>query len=145
MLAAMQKLSASLLLLLVLIPAALAQSRVTAVKVESLLDLNAILITEVDVIFVYDPALQLPETKSDWYSEREAFITANADRLDVVTLSAPQGFVERNLVLPERHGEAVKVLVTACHFCGASRLRCYSARTWLRMLSQAFCIQIGDL
>ena len=145
MLAAMQKLSASLLLLLVLIPAALAQSRVTAVKVESLLDLNAILITEVDVIFVYDPALQLPETKSDWYSEREAFITANADRLDVVTLSAPQGFVERNLVLPERHGEAVKVLVTAYHDGGTVKLRDVSARTGVLVQIQPWGIQIGDL
>lgn len=122
-----------------------ADSAVRAVKVESLLDLNAILITEVDVIFVYDEALALPATKADWYRNREDFIAANASKLDVVTLSAPQGFVERTLALPERHAEAVQVWVTAYHESGTTRLRDVSNRPGVLVQIQPWGIQIADL
>jgi hypothetical protein len=141
----MGKFCASLLLLFACLPAALAQSQVNAVKVESLLDLNAILITEVDVIFVYDDSLQVPATKADWYGNREAFIAANEGRLDVVTLSIPQGFVERNLVLPPRHAEARQVWVTAYHEAGTVKLRDVSSRSGVLVQIQPWGIQIGDL
>ena len=94
-----------------------AQNSLERVNVSSLLDFNAILITEVDVIFVYDTALlaELPGNKSDWYRDKYDFLKQGAEKIEVVTVSAPQGFVSDVARLPDRHGEAVKVLVAAYH------------------------------
>ncbi len=65
---------------------------VESVFIQSRLDYNAILITGVDIIFVYDQqSLQaMPETKTDWYSGKRAFIEQAGDSADVVSILSPR-------------------------------------------------------
>ncbi len=93
------------------------QSRVRSVRVQSRIDPNAILITEIDVVFVYDPDLveQMPATKRQWYSNKRNFTRRAAEGLDVVNLFIPQGFDSDTLSLPSRRNEALRVLVYAYH------------------------------
>lgn len=93
------------------------QSGIHSIRVQSRLDPNAILITEIDVVFVYDPALveQMPATKRQWYSNKRNFTRRAAEGLDVVNLFIPQGFDSDTLSLPSRRNEALRVLVYAYH------------------------------
>ena len=94
-----------------------ALAEVNSVFISSTLDPNAIIITEVDVIFIYDAdtAENLPDTKSAWYSNKRQF-TANAgDKMDIVNVFIPQGFDSEMASLPDRRGEALKVVVYAYH------------------------------
>lgn len=90
---------------------------VQSIRVQSRLDPNAILITEIDVVFVYDPALveQMPATKRAWYSNKRNFTRRAAEGLDVVNLFIPQGFDSDTLNLPPRRSEALRVFVYAYH------------------------------
>ena len=92
-------------------------TRVESIRVQSRLDPNAILITELDVVFVYEAELvaQMPNTKRAWYSNKRNFTRSAAEGLDVVNLFIPQGFDSDTLTLPERRGQALKVLVYAYH------------------------------
>ena len=111
------KLVVLLALLWLSIPSVSAQNSLERVNVSSLLDFNAILITEVDVIFIYDDALvdAMPGTKSDWYRDKYDLLKQGAEKIEVVTVSAPQGFVSDVARLPDRHAEAVQILVAAYH------------------------------
>ena len=93
------------------------QSGIHSIRVQSRLDPNAILITEIDVVFVYDPVLveQMPATKRQWYSNKRNFTRRAAEGLDVVNLFIPQGFDSDTLSLPSRRNEALRVLVYAYH------------------------------
>lgn len=108
---------ATTIALLLLLAAPGLQAAPAAITVNSLLDLNAILITEVDVIFVYDQAVAdaMPRTKEEWYRDKYTLLQQGMDKLQVVTISAPQGFVSDSVRMPERHGEAVRVLICAYH------------------------------
>ena len=90
---------------------------VDSVRVSSRLDPNAIIITEVDIIFIYDQALiaDFPATKSQWYSGKRDFTREAGDAIDVVNIFIPQGFDGEDASLPVRRGDAVKVLVIAYH------------------------------
>lgn len=105
------------LLLLLFAPPAAADNSLNAVNISSRLDFNAILITEVDVIFVYDRSLadRLNISKEDWYRDKFDLLEQEGDKLDVVTVSAPQGFVSDRARLPDRHNAAVRVMVAAYH------------------------------
>ncbi|MEQ8954520.1 MAG: hypothetical protein RL120_10325 [Gammaproteobacteria bacterium] len=95
----------------------LGRAEVATVFVQSTLDYNAILITEVDVVFIYDEDLlaQMPTSKSAWYGNKRSFMQEAGDRIDVVNLFAPQGFDSAMLSLPQRKAEAVKVFVFGQH------------------------------
>jgi hypothetical protein len=69
-------------------------AEVNSVFISSTLDPNAIIITEVDVIFIYDAqtAAKLPDTKSAWYSNKRKFTRDAGDKMDVVNIFVPQGF-----------------------------------------------------
>lgn len=97
--------------------AASATSSVESVAVRSRLDPNAILITEIDVVFVYDAALidQIPDSKKAWYGNKRNITRKAGEGLDVVNLFIPQGFDSDRLSLPERRGEALQVIVFAYH------------------------------
>ena len=94
-----------------------ANAGVESVRVQSRLDPNAILITEIDVVFVYAAELveQMPQSKRAWYSNKRNFTRRAAEGLDVVNLFIPQGFDSDTLSLPERRGQALQVLVYAYH------------------------------
>lgn len=94
-----------------------ASAEVNSVFISSTLDPNAIIITEVDIIFIYDEeiAATLPATKSDWYSSKRQFTQAASERMDIVNVFIPQGFDSEMASLPERRGEALKVVVYAYH------------------------------
>lgn len=92
-------------------------SQVESVAIRSRLDPNAVLITELDIIFVYDGLLlnELPSNKTEWYSNKRRVTNQYKDSLDVVNIFIPQGFDSVNAILPHRRNEAVKVLVFAYH------------------------------
>jgi hypothetical protein len=92
-------------------------AEVRSVFVQSTLDYNAILITEVDVVFVYseEALTMIPDTKSAWYGGKRQLLESSGDSIDVVNLFIPQGFDSSMLSLPERRGEALKVFVFGQH------------------------------
>ena len=115
----MKKLSATFLTLitpiLLFLPAA--ASAVDSVFIQSRLDYNAILISGVDVVFVYDDAVleYMPETKSSWFSGKRQFLEQAGEAIDLVSVFIPQGFDSEMISMPERKDEAVKVFVLAQH------------------------------
>ena len=90
---------------------------VNSVSVRSRLDPNAILITEIDIIFVYDAELanNFPNKKSDWYSRKRAFTREAGEAVEIVNIFIPQGFDSVNATLPAHKDEAVKVFIFAYH------------------------------
>lgn len=109
-------LSSTLLACLLLLASA-AHGEVNSVFISSTLDPNAIIITEVDVIFIYDEevAASLPATKSEWYSNKRQFTRNAGDKMDIVNVFIPQGFDSEMASLPDRRAEALKVVVYAYH------------------------------
>lgn len=108
------RLFATLALLLAL-PAGAAE--VNSVFVQTRLDYNAVLISGIDVLFIYDQELvaEVPETKSGWFSGKEAFMETAAERIDLRSVFIPQGFDSEMMSLPERRDDAVRVYVFAEH------------------------------
>jgi hypothetical protein len=92
-------------------------AEVNSVFISSTLDPNAIIITEVDVIFIYDAetASNLPDTKSAWYSNKRRFTSDAGDKMDIVNIFIPQGFDSEMASLPARRADALKVVVYAYH------------------------------
>jgi hypothetical protein len=87
------------------------------IHIVSRLDPNAIIITEVDIVCIYDAELAagFPATKKDWYSAK-FMLTRNAgDKLDIVNTFVPQGFDTVDPPLPERLKQAKRILVFARH------------------------------
>lgn len=94
-----------------------AENSLDAVRIQSLLEFNAILITEVDVVFVYDQAIaeQLPATKGEWYARKYDLLQNDVAGLEVVTTSIPQGFDSAFVILPERSRDAVNIFAVGYH------------------------------
>jgi len=92
-------------------------AEVNSVFISSTLDPNAIIITEVDVIFIYDAetASNLPDTKSAWYSNKRKFTSDAGNKMDIVNIFIPQGFDSEMASLPARRADALKVVVYAYH------------------------------
>lgn len=110
-------LSTCVILSSILIFSGSVNAEVNSVFISSTLDPNAIIITEVDVIFIYDAetASNLPETKSAWYSNKRKFTNDSGDKIDIVNIFIPQGFDSEMASLPARRAEALKVVVYAYH------------------------------
>ena len=92
-------------------------AEVNLIHIESQLDPNAIIITQVDIIFVYAQELidSFPATKTAWYSNQRQFIADAGDRIDVRSVFIPQGFNSETASLPERGAEALKIFIFAEH------------------------------
>ena len=105
------------IVLLVSIFAKVGFSDVNSIHVSSRLDPNAIIITQVDIIFVYDQDLlnTFPSTKTAWYSNQRRFISEAGDKIDLISVFIPQGFDSETVSLPERSLEAVKIFVFSQH------------------------------
>jgi len=90
---------------------------VTSISISSRLDPNAITITQVDIIFVYDQEIVdlFPATKTEWYSNQRTFITEAGEKIDLISVFIPQGFDSETTRLPARKNEAIKVYVFAQH------------------------------
>lgn len=90
---------------------------VDSVFIQSRLDYNAILITGVDIVFVYDQQTLdiMPDNKADWYSGKRSFMEQAGDAADVVSIFVPQGFDSTMAILPERRDQALKVFVYGQH------------------------------
>lgn len=88
-----------------------------SIRIVSRLDPNAIIITEVDIVFIYDAELasSFPATKNDWYSGKFMFVRNAGAKIDVVNTFIPQGFDAVNPPLPDRRHEAVRIVVFAQH------------------------------
>ncbi len=114
------KLKFSLFLVLLLLSALSAEysvAEVNSVRISSRLDPNAIIITEVDIIFIYDQAIadNFPTAKSQWYSGKRRFTREAGDAVDIVNIFIPQGFDSVTATLPERKADAVRVVVFGYH------------------------------
>ena len=90
---------------------------VNSVYISSRLDPNSIIITAVDIVFVYDSETvnRLPGTKSQWYAGKREFTDTAGDSIDIVHIFIPQGFDSVMASLPERSLEALKVVIFAEH------------------------------
>tara|TARA_B110000008_G_C16873625_1_gene525834 strand:- start:174 stop:608 length:435 start_codon:yes stop_codon:yes gene_type:complete len=93
------------------------RAEVSSLHISSRLDPNAIIITQVDVVFVYTQKLvdEFPATKTDWYSSQRQFIAEAGTDIDLVSIFIPQGFDSETASLPTRRNEALKVFVFAQH------------------------------
>ncbi|MFT4863791.1 MAG: hypothetical protein ACI95C_003025 [Pseudohongiellaceae bacterium] len=91
------------------------------VFLQSRMDPNAITITAVDIVFLYDEALvdEFPKTKSRWYSMRRTLTQRYSDKMDVVSVFVPQGFDSETVTLPAQKGDAVKIYILAQHDDGS--------------------------
>ena len=69
------------LLLLVAIFLRPSAGEVNSIYISSKLDPNAIIITQVDIVFVYDQDIleKFPSTKTAWYSNQRRFISEAGD------------------------------------------------------------------
>jgi hypothetical protein len=87
------------------------------VYIQSRLDPNAITISEVDIVFIYNEQRlqEFPASKSDWYANRRTLIQDWGDDMDVVSVFIPQGFDSETASLPERRSQAVKVYIFGQH------------------------------
>ncbi len=105
------------LCLLLLSVAAVSHAQLESVEIQSRLDPNAIEITGIDVLFLYDEAAaaQIPASKSAWYGNRRSLLGELGERVELVSTFIPQGFDSARLSLPERAAGAVRVLVFAEH------------------------------
>jgi len=104
-------------LLICIMSTAATAAEIDTIRIASRLDPNAIIITEVDVVFVYDQSIvdTFPATKSAWYSGKFMFTRRVGDAVDVINTFIPQGFDYLDLILPERKDQALKVYVFAQH------------------------------
>ena len=104
-------------LLILAVFAAQAAAAVESIQIRSRLDPNAIEITGIDVLFLYDEATaaRIPATKSAWYGNRRALTQELGDEFDLVSTFIPQGFDSAAVSLPDRAADAIRVLVFAEH------------------------------
>lgn len=104
-------------LLILTVFAAQAAAAVESIQIRSRLDPNAIEITGIDVLFLYDEATaaRIPATKSAWYGNRRALTQEFGEDFDLVSTFIPQGFDSAGVTLPARAAEAIRVLVFAEH------------------------------
>ena len=94
-----------------------AAAAIESIQIRSRLDPNAIEITGIDVLFLYDEATaaRIPATKSDWYGNRRTLTRELGEAFDLVSTFIPQGFDSAGVTLPERAADAIRVLVFAEH------------------------------
>ncbi|MDD9889294.1 MAG: hypothetical protein OXU66_08105 [Gammaproteobacteria bacterium] len=92
-------------------------AEVNSIHIESRLDPNAIIITQVDIIFVYSQEIvdRFPATKTEWYSNQRQFIADADDGIDLRSVFIPQGFNSETASLPQRRNQALKVFIFAEH------------------------------
>ena len=92
-------------------------AEVESVFISSRLDPNAIIITEVDIIFIYEQEILegFPTTKTLWYSGKRQFIQSVGNKADVVNIFIPQGFDSVMASLSARRAQALKVYVFGQH------------------------------
>lgn len=104
-------------ILILLILTNISKAEVNSIYIESRLDPNAIIITQVDIIFVYSQEIvdRFPATKTEWYSNQRQFIAEAGDDIDVRSIFIPQGFNSETASLPQRRSEALKVFIFAEH------------------------------
>ena len=106
---------ATLLVSVVLLaPSALA---VDSIFVQSRLDYNAILISGVDIVFVYEQeALDaFPASKSEWFGNKREYLEQHGDSVELVSVFIPQGFDSEMVSLPERRDEALAIYIYGQH------------------------------
>ncbi len=92
-------------------------SAVDSIFVQSTLDYNAILISEIDIVFVYEQeaVAAFPATKSAWFGNKREYLEQHGSNAEVVSVFIPQGFDSEMVSLPERSGEALAVFVYGQH------------------------------
>ena len=97
--------------------AAGAHAQIESIEIRSRLDPNAVEITGVDVLFLYDEAAvtRIPQTGSAWYGNRRTLTRELGEAFDLVSITIPQGFDSAALNLPDRAADAIRVLVFAEH------------------------------
>ena len=101
------------LLLLIAIFLRPSAGEVNSIYISSKLDPNAIIITQVDIVFVYaqDILEKFPSTKTAWYSNQRRFISEAGDKIDLVSVFIPQGFDSQSVSLPQRGNDALNQAV----------------------------------
>ena len=104
-------------LLLTALTGMTAQAEVQSLFGQSRLDYNVILITEVDIVFVFDDEVleNFPTTKTEWYENRRGFLKYAGDNTDLVSIFVTKGFDSEITNLQQRRDQAVKIFVFGQH------------------------------
>ena len=104
-------------LLLIVVFSLPSSAEVNSIYISSRLDPNAIIITQVDIVFVYDQVIldEFPSTKTAWYSNQRRFISEAGNKIDLVSVFIPQGFDSQTVSLPERGSDSLGTFVFAQH------------------------------
>ncbi|KAF0815295.1 hypothetical protein IGB42_00376 [Andreprevotia sp. IGB-42] len=81
-----------------------------SVQINSLPDANQNTPATVDVVFIYDNSALalLPNTATDWFANRLALQNTLGGNIDVASQEVPPAS-QVNVVMPARHGKALKV------------------------------------
>ena len=143
----MEKATTGLLTLFLLSLSMMAHSsELERVFLKSRMDPNAITITGVDIVFLYDEALvdEFPKTKSRWYSMRRTLTQRYGDKMDIVSIFVPQGFDSETASLPDRRGDAVKAYVIAQHDDGSIAPYDVTERKDISVFIDSFGIIVTD-
>ena len=104
-------------LLLIVVFSLPSSAEVNSISISSRLDPNAIIITQVDIVFVYDQDIldEFPSTKTAWYSNQRRFISEAGNKIDLVSVFIPQGFDSQTVSLPARGSDSLGTFVFAQH------------------------------
>ena len=124
-----------------------AENEISAIRITSRLDLNAIIITEVDLVFIYDQQLadQLPTLKGEWYTQKYDLLRNGTSGLDVITVYVPQGFDSENVNLPEQATDALRVFAVGYHEALDTPVHDLSNRNRILVEIDEFGILVSDL
>jgi hypothetical protein len=126
---------------------AVAENEISSIRITSRMDLNAILITEVDLVFIYDQQLadQLPTQKGEWYTQKYDLVRNETSGLDIVTIYVPQGFDSENVNLPERATDALRVFAVGYHEALETPVHDLSDQNRVLVEIDAFGILVSEL
>lgn len=111
------RISKTLFILFALLLTSISNAEINSIHIESTLDPNAIIITQVDIIFVYSQQVAdyFPSTKTEWYSTQRQFSASAGNDIDIRSVFIPQGFNAERVSLPARRSQALKVFIFAEH------------------------------
>ncbi len=125
----------------------MAQNEINAIRISSRLDFNAILITEVDLVFIYDQRLadQLPTLKGEWYTQKYDLLRNGTSGLEVITIYVPQGFDSLDVNLPEQSTDALRVFAVGSHEALESPVHDLSNRNRVLVEIDTFGLLVSEL
>lgn len=85
------------------------------VEALAMADANRQSVTDLDVVFIYDPTLsdRMPTLADNWFTNRDSLQQIAGKLMEVVSVELPPSFAAGPLPLPQRADKALRVLAYA--------------------------------